>query len=105
MEPTDTTIADDEIQTVFAGQSPAATISADTDTADQSDSDGTDRQDADDTDSTDPKTDQTVQDSDGTDRATPSSPWKSCRTVLTGITACSSRRIASTIRALDSPMA
>lgn len=42
---------------------------------------------------------------EGTERATPSMPWKSWSTVLTGMTACSSRRIASTIRALESPIA
>jgi hypothetical protein len=42
---------------------------------------------------------------EGTERATPSRPWKSCSTVLTGMTACSSLRIASTMRALDSPIA
>ncbi len=42
---------------------------------------------------------------DGTDRATPSTPWKSLSTVHTGMTACSSFSIASTMRALERPIA
>ena len=67
MDPTDTTLTDEEISTVLPGQSPAATISADTDTNDQS---GAERQDADDTDTTDQKVDQSHQDTtDQTDTA------------------------------------
>ena len=42
---------------------------------------------------------------DGTDSATPSTPWKSRSTGETGMTACSSLRIASMMRALDRPIA